>query len=119
VRIPVLAKASSVVALMVAVLIGWLLYAFLGHHHATAQARPADFRSTTDALQSTNAPLVLADADHFYWLNNGPAAGPLYARAEKLFSETGDKRNIPHDVEGIVDSALLLTIAWPDPASLR
>jgi quercetin dioxygenase-like cupin family protein len=29
------------------------------------------------------------------------------------------EHNIPHDVEGIVDSALLLTIAWPDPASLR
>jgi quercetin dioxygenase-like cupin family protein len=29
------------------------------------------------------------------------------------------EHNIPHAVEGIVDSALLLTIAWPDPASLR
>ena len=29
------------------------------------------------------------------------------------------EHDIPHDVEGIVDSALLLTIAWPDPASFR
>jgi quercetin dioxygenase-like cupin family protein len=29
------------------------------------------------------------------------------------------EHDIPHDVEGIVDSALLLTISWPDPASLR
>ena len=29
------------------------------------------------------------------------------------------EHDIPHDVEGIVDSALLLTIAWPDPASPR
>jgi quercetin dioxygenase-like cupin family protein len=29
------------------------------------------------------------------------------------------EHDIPHDVEGIVDSALLLTIAWPDPAFLR
>ena len=29
------------------------------------------------------------------------------------------EHDIPHDVEGIVDSALLLTIAWPDPACLR
>jgi len=29
------------------------------------------------------------------------------------------EHDIPHDVEGIVDSALLLTIAWPDPASLH
>lgn len=78
------------------VLIGWLWYAFFGHRHVTAQARPADFRSTADALQSTNAPLIHAAADHFYWLNNGPAAAPLYARAEKLFSESGDKRNELH-----------------------
>src|SRR5271165_687496 len=35
-------------------------------------------------------------ADHFYWLNNGPAAAPLYARAEKLFSERSDARNELH-----------------------
>jgi quercetin dioxygenase-like cupin family protein len=29
------------------------------------------------------------------------------------------EHDIAHDVEGIVDSALLLTIAWPDPASLH
>jgi CHAT domain-containing protein/tetratricopeptide (TPR) repeat protein len=96
VRISVLTKAASVVALILAVVTGWLWYAFFGHRHVTAQARRADFRSAADALQSTNAPLILATADHFYWLNNGPAAGPLYARAEKLFSETGDKRNELH-----------------------
>src|SRR5271165_4353073 len=35
-------------------------------------------------------------ADHFYWLNNGPAAAPLYARAEKLFSERSDAGNELH-----------------------
>lgn len=92
----VLAKATSVVALIVAVLIAWLWYAFFGHRHVTAQARPAEFRSTADALQSTNAPLILAAADHFYWLNNGPAAAPLYSRAEELFSKNGDKKNEIH-----------------------
>ena len=29
------------------------------------------------------------------------------------------EHDISHDVEGIVDSALLLTIAWPDPACRR
>jgi hypothetical protein len=29
------------------------------------------------------------------------------------------EHDIPHDVEGIVDRALLLNIAWPDPAYLR
>jgi CHAT domain-containing protein len=39
---------------------------------------------------------LLAAADHFYFLNNGLAAAPLYARAEKLFSERGDPRNELH-----------------------
>jgi hypothetical protein len=39
-------------------------------------------------MQSTNAPLILVAADHFYWLNNGPAAAPLYyVRAEELLSK--------------------------------
>jgi len=29
------------------------------------------------------------------------------------------ERDIPHDVEGLVDSAFLLTIAWPEAASAR
>jgi hypothetical protein len=35
-------------------------------------------------------------ADQLYWLNNGPAAAPLYARAEKLFADRGDARNELH-----------------------
>ncbi len=82
-RIRVLAKASSVVAL--AVLIGWLWYAFSGHRHVTAQARPTHFTDTADALQSTNAPLFLAAADHFYWLNNAPEFLPGTERALRIF----------------------------------
>ncbi len=29
------------------------------------------------------------------------------------------EHDIPHDVEGLVDSAFLLTIAWPDASSVR
>ena len=29
------------------------------------------------------------------------------------------ERSIPHDVEGMVDSAFLLTIAWPHPSPVR
>ncbi len=59
--------------------------------------RPGAFRiDSTDAQQSTDPKVLLAVADHFYWLNNGPAAAPLYARAEKLFSERGDARNELH-----------------------
>lgn len=83
-------------ALVGAILIGWRSYAFFGRRYATAQTRPAGYKDDPDILLSTNAPLVLDAADHFYWLNNGPAAAPLYARAEKLFSQNGEKRNELH-----------------------
>ena len=51
---------------------------------------------SADIQQSTDPLPLLAVADHFYWLNNGPAAAPLYARAEKLFSERGDARDELH-----------------------
>ena len=91
-----MAKAAAVVTLVVAILIGWWTYSFFGHGHVTAQARPAGFQGVADILLSTNAPRILDAADHFYWLNNGPAAAPLYARAEKLFSDNGEKRNQLH-----------------------
>jgi CHAT domain-containing protein len=51
---------------------------------------------SADAQRSTDPQSLLAVADHFYWLNNGTAARPLYGRAEKLFSEKGDARNELH-----------------------
>jgi hypothetical protein len=36
---------------------------------------------------------LLAEATRLTWLFNGPAAGPLYARAEGLFAQAGDRRN--------------------------
>src|SRR3984893_14051155 len=44
-------------------------------------------------VQSADPQALLKAADRFYFLNNGPAAASLYARAEKLFSERGDARN--------------------------
>lgn len=49
-----------------------------------------------DMVRSTNAMALLAAADHYYWLFNGPAAAPLYRRAEELFSQRGDFRNELH-----------------------
>jgi len=49
-----------------------------------------------DVQRSADPQILLAAADHFYFLNNGPAAAPLYARAEKLFSERADPRNELH-----------------------
>src|SRR6202521_1844835 len=49
--------------------------------------------TSADVQQSGDPQALLKAADRFYFLNNGPAAAPLYARAEKLFSERGDARN--------------------------
>jgi CHAT domain-containing protein len=64
------------------------------HHYRTFSGN--EIGSPVDSAvlqQSTDPQALLGIADHFYWLNNGPAAAPLYARAEKLFSERGDARN--------------------------
>ena len=42
---------------------------------------------------SVDPQALLAEANRFYWLNNGQKAGPLYARAEALFAQRGDARN--------------------------
>jgi CHAT domain-containing protein len=63
-------------------------------HYRTVSGNTASSSVDSAALQqSTDPQALLSSADHFYWLNNGPAATPLYARAEKLFSERGDARN--------------------------
>ncbi len=66
-------------------------------HYRTVSGNAAGYPIDSAVLQqSTDPEALLGIADHFYWLNNGPAAGPLYARAEKLFSERGDARNELH-----------------------
>src|SRR5580698_7282650 len=52
--------------------------------------------ASADVQRSADPQVLLKAADRFYFLNNGPAAAPLYARAEKLFSERGDARNELH-----------------------
>jgi len=70
-------------------------YAYTRHHRTVASnAIGSPFDSAI--LQSTDPQAILGIADHFYWLNNGPAAAPLYARAEQLFLERGDARNELH-----------------------
>src|ERR1700685_74247 len=60
--------------------------------------------TSADVQQSADPQVLLKSADHFYFLNNGPAATPLYTRAEKLFSERGDARNELHARVGRVRS---------------
>ena len=67
------------------------------HHHRTVSDNAAGSPVDSGALQqSTDPQALLRMADHFYWLSNGPAAGPLYARAETLFSDQRDTRNELH-----------------------
>ena len=68
-------------------LIIWTYYAYTRHHSASSPNRAGSH------IDSKDPQTLLAAADHFYWLNNGPAAGPLYEKAEKLFSDRADARN--------------------------
>lgn len=52
--------------------------------------------SGSDADSGNDPQVLIAKADHFYWLNNGPRAAPLYAKAEQLFAARGDTRNALH-----------------------
>jgi len=68
------------------------------YYAVTAYRREATrIRATSaDGRKWDDAQVLLKAADRFYFLNNGPAAAPLYARAEKLFSEHGDAHNAIH-----------------------
>lgn len=52
--------------------------------------------TSADVQQSADPQVLLKAADRFYFLNNGPAARPLYAKAEKVFAQHGDARNEIH-----------------------
>ena len=68
-------------------------YAYTRHYRTVSGNAAGSPIDSAVLQQSTDPQALLGIADHFYWLNNGPAAAPLYARAEKLFSERGDARN--------------------------
>src|ERR1700686_584652 len=71
-------------------------YAYTHHFRTVSGYAPGSSIDSAVLQQSTDPEALLGIADHFYWLNNGPAAAPLYAKAEKLFSERGDARNELH-----------------------
>ena len=90
-RIGVLGKS-----VFVAVLI--LLGIFLFSHRAFTRLHGFSLENdlnpdTLNQPDSTGPQALLAEANRFYWLNNGPKAGPLYAKAEALFAQRGDARN--------------------------
>src|SRR5262250_484576 len=78
-----------------------LLFGFCSHF----RLRPAQLDgrlssingdSGSDADSGNDPQVLIAKADRFYWLNNGPRAAPLYAKAEQLFAARGDARNAIH-----------------------
>src|SRR6266496_3225815 len=63
-------------------------------HHANSNLENIN---ALNAAENSNDPQkLLSAADHFYWLNNGSKAAPLYAKAEHLFAERSDDRNELH-----------------------
>src|SRR5271166_2443210 len=93
VRIRVPKEALVVAALVLAVVIPFSRPAFtwLRRISANKQLNIRDGLALPES--STDPQVLLAEADRLYWLNNGPKAAPLYAKAEKLFADRGDTRN--------------------------
>jgi hypothetical protein len=80
--------------------LGTLLFFAYRSHFRLWRARVDDRSSSINGGSSTETGsdpgALIVEADHFYWLNNGPRAAPLYAKAEQLFSARGDTRNAIH-----------------------
>ncbi len=87
-------RVMVTVALVLVGLLAFLSYRSIGIHRIlTAGKRLRQRAEGTDAGTSTDTQELLAEANRLYWLNNGPKAAPLYAKAEKLFAAQGDSRN--------------------------
>lgn len=93
---------STRLRLLVFFALGTLLVFAYRSHFRLWRARVDDSwssingKSSTDADSGNDPRALIAKADHFYWLNNGPRAAPLYAKAEQLFAARGDNRNAVH-----------------------
>ena len=92
-RIRVPKEALVVAALVLAVVIpsSRPAYTWLRRISANKKLNISDRLAGPES--STDPQVLLAEANRFYWLNNGPKAAPLYAKAEKLFADRGDTRN--------------------------
>jgi CHAT domain-containing protein/tetratricopeptide (TPR) repeat protein len=81
-------------ALVLAGLLVFLNYRSMGIHRILTAGKLLGQRAEPrDGGTSTDPQELLAEANRLYWLNNGPKAAPLFARAEKLFADEGDGRN--------------------------
>ena len=95
-RIRVPKEAIVVAALVLAVAIPFSRHAYIWLRRISAN-KQLNVNGRLDYSENSADPQVLlGEADRLYWLNNGPKAGPLYAKAESLFASRGDARNELH-----------------------
>ena len=87
---------AGLAAAVLAVLTTASYYVVTAHRREATRIR----LTSADVQHSADPQVLLTAADRLYFLNNGPAAAPLYARAENLFSERGDVRNELHSKVG-------------------
>lgn len=80
------------VAALVAVVIPVSRYAYTWFRDISAD-KHIRYGRLEHPESSTDPQVLLAEADRLYWLNNGPRADPLYAKAESLFANRGDTRD--------------------------
>ena len=87
--------AGLATAFVLALALLCLSYAYGRHlHNQALDERIAALSIGVDQTEKSTDPVsLLGEADRLYWLNNGPKAAPLFARAESLFAERGDARN--------------------------
>jgi CHAT domain-containing protein len=87
--------AGLATAFVLALALLCLSYAYVRHRHNQALDDHIGALSigVDQTEKSTDPVSLLGEADRLYWLNNGPKAAPLFARAESLFAERGDARN--------------------------
>jgi tetratricopeptide (TPR) repeat protein len=70
------------------------LYSFRSHARGTPQK----------AKTSNDPHVLLAEANRLAWLSSWPEAGPLYQRAQTLFTQAGDRRNALYAQIGLIRS---------------
>lgn len=101
---------STRLRLLVFFVLGTLLFFAYRSHFRLWRARVDNTsagingESSTDTDSGNDPRALIAKADHFYWLNNGPRAAPLYAKAEQLFAARGDTQNAIHAKVGHLQS---------------
>ncbi len=89
-----LQMAGLATAFVLTLALLFLSYAYVRHRHNQALDDHGALSIGLDhPEQSTDPVSLLGEADRLYWLNNGPKAAPLFAKAESLFADRGDARN--------------------------